>query len=228
MLIVDDNAAKRLALRAMLAPLGHAVVEAESGRAALRAVLRQDFAVILMDVRMPIMDGYETAKLIRERGQSALTPFIFVTAFGGEQSETINAYNSGAVDFIFTPVHAEVLRAKISAFVNLFVQTQELQRSLNSVTALHVALRDSEVRARAVLQNVADGIVTAGHEGLIVLQPVGAATVRLLRGGGHRRAAGDDRRAQPPRGLLRARARTLESADGGGLSRRAERDGRLP
>lgn len=166
-LIVDDNAAKRLALRAMLAPLGHAVVEAESGRAALRAVLRQDFAVILMDVRMPIMDGYETAKLIRERGQSALTPFIFVTAFGGEQSETINAYNSGAVDFIFTPVHAEVLRAKISAFVNLFVQTQELQRSLNSVTALHVALRDSEVRARAVLQNVADGIVTAGHEGLI-------------------------------------------------------------
>lgn len=166
-LVVDDNAAKRLALRGMLAPLGHAVVEAESGRAALRAVLRQDFAVILMDVRMPILDGYETAKLIRERGQSALTPFIFVTAFGGEAAEAINAYKSGAVDFIFTPVQAEVLQAKVSAFVNLFLQAQELQRSLRSVTALHAALRDSEVRARAVLQNVADGIVTAGDQGLI-------------------------------------------------------------
>ena len=66
-LLVDDNAAKRIAIRAMLAPLGDGVVEADSGRAALRAVLRQTFAVILMDVRMPTMDGYETAKLIRQR-----------------------------------------------------------------------------------------------------------------------------------------------------------------
>ena len=86
MLIVDDTAANRVALRAMLAPLGRTVLEAASGHAALRAVLRQDFAVILMDVRMPILDGYETAKLIRQRVRSQLTPFIFVTAFGIDRS----------------------------------------------------------------------------------------------------------------------------------------------
>jgi diguanylate cyclase (GGDEF)-like protein/PAS domain S-box-containing protein len=166
-LVVDDNAAKRLAVRAMLAPLGHAVVEADSGRAALRAVMSQTFAVILMDVRMPTLDGYETAKLIRQRSQSELTPFIFITAFGGNETETAAAYASGAVDFIFTPILPEVLQAKVSAFVNLFVQAQRLQYSLDSITALNVALRDSEVRARAVLQNVADGIVTAGEAGLI-------------------------------------------------------------
>src|SRR5271165_5011605 len=82
-LLVDDNAAKRLALRAMLAPLGHTVIEADSGRAALDAVLAETFALILLDVRMPTMDGYETAKRIRERSESELTPIIFVTAFGG-------------------------------------------------------------------------------------------------------------------------------------------------
>ena len=133
-LVVDDNPSKRLAIRAMLAPLGHDVVEADSGRAALRAVLRETFALILMDVRMPTMDGYETAKLIRQRRQSALTPIIFVTAFGRDETETAAAYASGAVDFIFTPIRPEVLRAKVSVFVDLFVQSRELARSLESIT----------------------------------------------------------------------------------------------
>jgi diguanylate cyclase (GGDEF)-like protein/PAS domain S-box-containing protein len=166
-LIVDDDAAKRLAVKAMLAPLGHTVVEANSGRAALRAVLSQSFAVILMDVRMPTMDGYETARLIRQRRQSELTPFIFITAFGGDETETAAAYASGAVDFVFAPVLPEVLRAKVSAFVDLFVQAERLRYSLESITALNVALHESEARARAVLQNVADGIVTASEAGLI-------------------------------------------------------------
>ena len=166
-LVVDDNEAKRLAVRAMLAPLGHAVVEASSGRDALRAVLGQSFAVILMDVRMPTMDGYETAKLIRQRSESELTPIIFLTAFGSDETETASAYASGAVDFIFAPILADVLRAKVSAFVALFMQAQELEGSLASITALNAALRDSEVRARAVLQHVADGIVTAGKGGII-------------------------------------------------------------
>jgi diguanylate cyclase (GGDEF)-like protein/PAS domain S-box-containing protein len=143
------------------------VIEAESGSAALRAVLRQSFAVILMDVRMPTLDGYETAKLIRKRSQSEGTPIIFLTAFGRDETETATAYASGAVDFVFAPILAEVLRAKVSAFVDLFLQAQSLQRSVESITALNAALRDSEVRARAVLQNVADGIVTAGERGLI-------------------------------------------------------------
>jgi diguanylate cyclase (GGDEF)-like protein/PAS domain S-box-containing protein len=166
-LVVDDSPAERLAVRAMLAPLGHSVVEADSGRAALRAVLRQSFAVILMDVRMPTLDGYETAALIRERSQSHLTPIIFLTAYGRDETETATAYASGAVDFIFAPILADVLRAKVSTFVDLFVQSEELQGSIESITALNEALRDSEVRARAVLQNVADGIVTAGEGGLI-------------------------------------------------------------
>ncbi|MDX6656886.1 MAG: hypothetical protein QOH62_1679 [Solirubrobacteraceae bacterium] len=166
-LVVDDNEATRIALRAMLAPLGHVVVEADSGRAALRAVLAQDFAVILMDVRMPELDGYETAKLIRQRSRSELTPIIFLTAFGRDETETTTAYASGAVDFIFTPINADVLRAKVSAFVDLFAQAQELHRSLQAITDLNAALRESEVRARAVLQNVADAIVTAGTNGLI-------------------------------------------------------------
>jgi diguanylate cyclase (GGDEF)-like protein/PAS domain S-box-containing protein len=166
-LVVDDNAAKRIAIRAMLAPMGHSVIEADSGREALRAVLRQTFALILMDVRMPTLDGYETAKLIRQRPQSELTPIIFVTAFGGDEAEAATAYASGAVDFIFTPILPEVLRAKVSAFVDLFVKSQELQQSLESITTLNAALRASEVRTRGVLQNVADGIVTAGEGGLI-------------------------------------------------------------
>ena len=156
-----------MAIGAMLAPLGLVVVEASSGRDALRAVLRETFALILMDVRMPTMDGYETAKLIRQRSQTASTPIIFVTAFGRDDTETLTAYASGAVDFIFTPVLPDVLRAKVSFFVELFVQSQELKRSLESITTLNAALRDSEAGTQAVLDNVADGIVTVSERGLI-------------------------------------------------------------
>jgi diguanylate cyclase (GGDEF)-like protein/PAS domain S-box-containing protein len=160
-LLVDDDEGKRFAIRAILAPLGYAIVEADSGREALRAVLRQDFALILMDVRMPILDGYETARLIRQRSQTRLTPIIFVTAFVEEYPiATETAYASGAVDFIFTPVHPDVLRIKVSTYVELFVQSRELQ-------ILNAALRDSEARAQAVLANVADAIVTADERGLI-------------------------------------------------------------
>jgi CheY-like chemotaxis protein len=159
-LLVDDEG-KRFAIRAILAPLGYAIVEADSGREALRAVLRQDFALILMDVRMPTLDGYETARLIRQRSQTRLTPIIFVTAFVEEYPiATETAYASGAVDFIFTPVHPDVLRIKVSTYVDLFVQSRELQ-------ILNAALRDSEARAQAVLANVADAIVTADERSLI-------------------------------------------------------------
>jgi putative two-component system response regulator len=139
-LVVDDDAGKRLSVRAMLAPLGHTVVEADSGRAALDAIRQQRFAVILMDVVMPILDGYETARLIRQRTQSQDTPIIFLTAFRRDETETASAYANGAVDFIFTPVLAEVLRAKVAAFVHLFLQSEELQRSLQSITALNIEM----------------------------------------------------------------------------------------
>src|SRR5450631_3386649 len=93
-LIVNDRKGQRASIAAMLAPLGLVVVEAASGRDALRAVLRETFALILMDVRMPAMDGYETAGLIRQRSQTASTPIIFVTAFGRDETETLTAYAS--------------------------------------------------------------------------------------------------------------------------------------
>ncbi|MEY2591391.1 MAG: two-component system, sensor histidine kinase and response regulator [Acidimicrobiaceae bacterium] len=125
-LIVDDNAAKRLAVKAVLLPLGYPVVEADSGIAALRHVMAQDFAVILLDVCMPIMDGFETAALIRQRKQSEMTPIIFFTAYGSDDIADTDRYAEGAVDFMFAPVPPNELRAKVSVFANLFIKAEAL------------------------------------------------------------------------------------------------------
>ncbi len=141
-LLVDDDAAKRLALRAMMAPLGCHIVEAASGADGLRCLMAEDFAVILLDVRMPIMNGFETAALIRLRKQSELTPIIFITAHEPDEVMT-DRYAEGAVDFITTPVHPDELRAKISVFAKLFLQAQtnaararELQTSADQLSLL--------------------------------------------------------------------------------------------
>ncbi|HET7720783.1 MAG TPA: response regulator [Acidimicrobiales bacterium] len=125
-LIVDDSASKRLALKAVLSPLGYLIVEADSGTAALRCVMARDFAVILLDVCMPDMDGFETAALIRQRRQSEMTPIIFITAFSSDDILTSDLYAEGAVDFIFAPVPPAELRAKVSVFANLFLRAEEL------------------------------------------------------------------------------------------------------
>jgi diguanylate cyclase (GGDEF)-like protein/PAS domain S-box-containing protein len=166
-LVVDDNPVKRVALRAMLAPLGYPVVEVGSGRAALAALSGRPFALILMDVRMPTLNGFETAKLCRQESRGGRTPIIFITALGGDEGDVASAYASGAVDFIFTPILPDVLRAKVSAFVDLFLQSVELQRSLESITALNAALRDSHIRAQAVLDNVSEGIFMLDEAGVI-------------------------------------------------------------
>ena len=125
--MVDDNPAKRLALMSVLAPLGYSIVEADSGVAALRCVMAQDFAVILLDVRMPTMDGIETAALIRRRRQSEMTPIIFITAHAGDEMHRASiAMRPGAVDFIFAPVVPDELRAKVSVFANLFSKAEAL------------------------------------------------------------------------------------------------------
>ncbi|MCU1452828.1 MAG: BaeS [Acidimicrobiales bacterium] len=125
-LVVDDNPGKRLAVKAVLSPLGYPVVEADSGIAALRCLMAQDFAVILLDVCMPLMDGFETAALIRQRRESEMTPIIFFTAYGSDELPTTDHYAQGAVDFMFAPVPPNELRAKVSVFANLFIKAQEL------------------------------------------------------------------------------------------------------
>jgi PAS domain S-box-containing protein len=122
-LIVDDNPGKRLALRAVLEPLGYDVVEADSGSACLRCVMANVFAVILLDVRMPIMDGFETAALIRLRAESEMTPIIFITAHASNEIVT-DRYAAGAVDFITAPVDPDELRAKVSVLAKIFLQGQ--------------------------------------------------------------------------------------------------------
>jgi len=128
-LLVDDNPAKRMALRATLSPLGYAIVEADSGFAALRCTVAQDFAVILLDVRMPIMDGFETAKLIRQGQRAAATPIIFITAYASDEIATKDVYAEGAVDFLFAPLRPSEIRAKVSVFANIFTNA-ELQARL--------------------------------------------------------------------------------------------------
>jgi hypothetical protein len=127
-LIVDDDATKRFALRTILAPLDEDVVEASSGADALRQLLRHEFAVVLLDVRMPIMDGFETAQLIRQRPRSELTPIIFVTALDQAETDMGRGYTLGAVDFVFAPVVPSIMRAKVSVFVELYRAQQELRR----------------------------------------------------------------------------------------------------
>ncbi|HUE68401.1 MAG TPA: ATP-binding protein [Candidatus Acidoferrum sp.] len=127
-LIVDDDATKRFALRTILAPLDENIIEASSGADALRQLLRSEFAVVLLDVRMPIMDGFETAQLIRQRPRSELTPLIFVTALDQAETDMGRGYNLGAVDFVFAPVVPAIMRAKVTVFVELYRAQQELRR----------------------------------------------------------------------------------------------------
>ncbi len=127
-LIVDDDATKRFALKTIVAPLDENVIEASSGADALRQLLRNEFAVVLLDVRMPIMDGFETAQLIRQRPRSELTPLIFVTALDEAETDMGRGYNLGAVDFVFAPVVPAIMRAKVTVFVELYRAQQELRR----------------------------------------------------------------------------------------------------
>ena len=127
-LIVDDRADKLLAHESVLAELNQNLVRATSGKEALRCLLKQDFAVILLDVNMPVMDGFETAALIRQRQRSETTPIIFISAVNDTENHVSRGYSLGAVDYILTPVVPEILRAKIAVFVDLFKKTEQIKR----------------------------------------------------------------------------------------------------
>jgi len=135
-LVIDDDSTKRFALKTILAPLGENVVEASSGADGLRQLLRQEFAVLLLDVRMPMMDGFETAQLIRQRPRSDLTPIIFVTALDQAETDMGRGYDLGAVDFVFAPVVPAILRAKVAVFVELYRAQQELRRYRSQLEVL--------------------------------------------------------------------------------------------
>ena len=131
-LVVDDRPDKLLALEAVLEDLGQTIVRAYSGREALRAVLNREFAVILLDVNMPDMDGFETASLIRQRKSSEHTPIIFITAFHDEMHVS-RGYSLGAVDYILAPVVPDVLRTKVAVFVDLYRKSAQVRRQAESL-----------------------------------------------------------------------------------------------
>ncbi|HZZ26576.1 MAG TPA: response regulator [Pirellulales bacterium] len=150
-LIVDDVAEKRLAVEVVLQNLGQEIVSVGSGAEALRRLLNEDFAVILLDVNMPELDGFETANLIRQRRQSEHTPIIFLTAFP-DDTYAHRGYSLGAVDYILTPVVPEVLRTKVSVFVELYRMTQQVRRQADERIALaheHAARVAAEQANRA-------------------------------------------------------------------------------
>ncbi|MGE0192434.1 MAG: response regulator [Planctomycetota bacterium] len=135
-LVVDDNEANLDALEAALAELRRPIIRARSGRDALRLLLDRDFAIVLMDVHMPAMDGLETAQLIRQRGRSRRTPIIFLTAHGQEHASVLRGYELGAVDFLFKPVEPAILRAKTSVLLALQDRTEEVRQQATRLREL--------------------------------------------------------------------------------------------
>ena len=127
-LLVDDRADKLLALQAVLGDLNQNVVVAKSGKEALRQLLQTEFAVILLDVSMPGMDGFETASLIRKRPATEHTPIIFVTSMNQSENHIARGYQLGAVDYILTPIVPQILRSKVAVFVELYQRTEEIRR----------------------------------------------------------------------------------------------------
>jgi hypothetical protein len=168
-LLVDDRADKLMALESVLGVLGQDLIQARSGKEALRLVLSNDFAVILLDVSMPVMDGFETAALIRQRKHSEHTPIIFITALNATETHASRGYSLGAVDYIYAPVVPEVLRAKVSVFIDLFNKTREVKRK-SEWLRLEAERRAAslETRLDGVLNRLNVGVFRSALDGTLI------------------------------------------------------------
>ena len=150
-LLVDDQPANLVALEAMLQGLGQNLIRAESGREALKWLLTHEFAVILLDVKMPDMDGFETAALIRQRDKSRHTPILFLTAADNSQNHAVRGYAVGAVDYLIKPVVPEFVRSKVAVFVELAKKSELLRRQTQLLAeSEQAALELAETRAELV------------------------------------------------------------------------------
>jgi two-component system sensor histidine kinase/response regulator len=156
-LLVDDQPANLLALEAMLQGLGQNLITAESGREALKWLLTHEFAVILLDVKMPEMDGFETATLIHQRDKSRHTPIIFLTAAEKSETQAVRGYAVGAVDYLVKPVVPEFVRSKVSVFVELAKKTELLRRQAR-------LLQEGEQEARELAAARADLVRDLEHK----------------------------------------------------------------
>jgi PAS domain S-box-containing protein len=174
-LVVDDDPRNLIAVEEVLRSPGIEIVKADSGEAALREVLQDDFAVILLDVQMPRLDGYEVASLIRNRPRSSRVPILFLTAFNKDDMHVFKGYSAGAVDYVFKPIEPLILRSKVDIFVDLYRKTEEIRRQGEQerrllMENLHVrseklrteqALRRREEHQAIVLQSLPIALYTA-------------------------------------------------------------------
>ncbi len=174
-LVVDDREDKRLAIEAIISDLGQNIIKAGSGRDALRYLLEMDFAVILLDVNMPGMDGFETAFLIRQKKNLEHVPIIFVTAVSDNETHLSRGYSLGAVDYILTPVMPDVLRTKVSVFVELFNTTQQVRRQAER---LRQARDELEMRVKQRTNELA--VVNASLQVEVVERKRVEEEIRLL------------------------------------------------
>ncbi|MEO7036407.1 MAG: response regulator [Polyangiaceae bacterium] len=171
-LLVDDQPKNLLALNAMLEPLGQELVQACSGKEALRHLLRDDFALVLLDVQMPVLDGYEVAELIRAREKSRAVPIIFLTAIHRDQRLVARAYTVGAVDYILKPIDPEILRSKVAVFIELYQKGQIIARQaeeLRRATERELAdfKRSSEQRYNTLAESVPQVVWTTDQRGML-------------------------------------------------------------
>lgn len=164
-LLVDDDERNLLALQTVLEDLGE-VVLARSGEEALRHLLKGEFAVILLDVYMPGMDGYETAQIIRDREQTKGIPIVFLSAVNKEAEHLLRGYSMGAVDYVFKPVDPIVLRSKVAVFVDLFEKSKEIERKARQ----EQALLDANLRAKANLLRVEQDLRRAEQRQAAIIQ----------------------------------------------------------
>src|SRR5207248_9972512 len=162
-LLVDDRPENLLALESILEPLGQNLVSAHSGEDALRQLLRHDVAVILLDVQMPELDGFETATLSKQRERTRHVPIIFVTAISKDEEQVFRGYSAGAVDVVFKPFYPEVVRSKVSVFIELHEKNEQLRRQAELLKEQELAelRRESEERYRFLAEAQPDQIWTA-------------------------------------------------------------------
>jgi PAS domain S-box-containing protein len=174
-LVVDDDPRNLIAVEEVLRAPGIEIVRADSGEAALRHVLQEDFAVILLDVQMPRLDGYEVAGLIRNRARSSRVPILFLTAYNKDDLHVFRGYSAGAVDYVFKPIEPLILKSKVDVFVDLYRKTEEIRRQGQEERRLLIenlrvrseklqaeqALRRREEHQSIVLQSLPIALYTA-------------------------------------------------------------------
>jgi two-component system sensor histidine kinase/response regulator len=170
-LIVDDRWENLLATEKILRHLDAGIFTANSGNEALSLVLRHRFAVVLLDVQMPEMDGFETALLMQEHESMRGVPIIFVTAISKEERYASQAAEIGAVDYIFKPINSEILKSKVKVYLDLYVQREELLK-------IQGALEDAQARLRTILDNVLDGIIMIDGSGTVI--SINPAVVKMF------------------------------------------------